>query len=92
MKTRIGLVILLALAFMLPVATMILAKQAGAGRAGARPEGPCDVYAEGKAPCAAAHSSTRALYAAYNGPLYQVLRQSELARPWISESSSPTVD
>ena len=27
--------------------------------------------------CVAAHSTTRALYAAYNGPLYQVLRQSD---------------
>lgn len=42
-----------------------------------RPEGPCDVYAKGGAPCAAAHSSTRALYASYNGPLYQVMRQSD---------------
>src|SRR4051812_6726905 len=76
MKRRLGLLIVLALAFVLPVATMILAQQAGAGRAG-RPEGPCDVYAAGDAPCTAAHSSTRALYAAYNGPLYQVLRQSD---------------
>lgn len=43
----------------------------------ARPEGPCDVYAEGGTPCAAAHSSTRALYADYDGPLYQVMRQSD---------------
>ena len=42
-----------------------------------RPEGPCDVYAEGGTPCAAAHSSTRALYADYDGPLYQVMRQSD---------------
>ncbi len=43
----------------------------------ARPQGPCDIYdAAGKA-CVAAHSTTRALYASYNGPLYQVLRQSD---------------
>lgn len=42
-----------------------------------RPEGPCDIYADGGAPCAAAHSSTRALYASYNGPLYQVMRMSD---------------
>ena len=42
-----------------------------------RPEGPCDVYAAGGAPCVAAHSSTRALYAAYDGPLYQVMRESD---------------
>ena len=34
--------------------------------------GPCDIYASGGAPCIAAHSSTRALYASYNGPLYQL--------------------
>lgn len=43
----------------------------------ARPEGPCDIYAKAGAPCVAAHSTTRALYAAYNGPLYQVMRQSD---------------
>lgn len=42
-----------------------------------RPQGPCDVYAAAGAPCVAAHATTRALYAAYNGPLYQVLRQSD---------------
>lgn len=42
-----------------------------------RPEGPCDIYAKGGAPCAAAHSSTRALYASYDGPLYQVMRASD---------------
>lgn len=42
-----------------------------------RPEGPCDVYAKGGAPCVAAHSSTRALYASYDGPLYQVMRESD---------------
>lgn len=43
----------------------------------ARPIGPCDIYAETGSPCVAAHSTTRALYAAYNGPLYQVIRQSD---------------
>ena len=42
-----------------------------------RPQGPCDIYAAAGDPCAAAHSTTRALYASYNGPLYQVLRQSD---------------
>src|SRR4051812_7277909 len=52
--------------------------QAQAGRgAPRRPQGPCDIYAAASAPCAAAHSTTRALYAAYNGPLYKVLRQSD---------------
>jgi Alpha-L-arabinofuranosidase B, catalytic/Concanavalin A-like lectin/glucanases superfamily/NPCBM-associated, NEW3 domain of alpha-galactosidase/Lamin Tail Domain len=43
----------------------------------ARPQGPCDIYAAGGTPCVAAHSTTRALYASYNGPLYQVMRLSD---------------
>ena len=79
MKTKIGLVIILALALTLPVATLLMAKAAGAGRnvPPPRPEGPCDIYAAGGTPCVAAHSTTRALYASYNGPLYQVMRQSD---------------
>ncbi|OPG02368.1 alpha-L-arabinofuranosidase [Microbispora sp. GKU 823] len=38
---------------------------------------PCDIYASGGTPCVAAHSTTRALYANYNGPLYQVRRSSD---------------
>lgn len=60
-------------------AVMLTAIHLGAGRQAAppRPKGPCDIYAEAAAPCVAAHSTTRALYASYNGPLYQVLRQSD---------------
>nr|POE64981.1 putative alpha-l-arabinofuranosidase b [Quercus suber] len=39
--------------------------------------GPCDIYAQGNTPCVAAHGTTRALYNAYSGPLYQVLRDSD---------------
>jgi hypothetical protein len=42
-----------------------------------RPQGPCDIYAAGGTACVAAHSTTRALYASYNGPLYQVMRLSD---------------
>ncbi|RCG26610.1 alpha-L-arabinofuranosidase [Sphaerisporangium album] len=38
---------------------------------------PCDIYASGGTPCVAAHSTTRALYAGYNGNLYQVRRSSD---------------
>ncbi len=72
-----NLMIMLTLALTLPVATMFVAKAAVGRNALSRPQGPCDVYAAGKTPCVAAHSSTRALFAAYNGPLYQVLRQSD---------------
>lgn len=36
--------------------------------------GPCDIYASGGTPCVAAHSTTRALYNSFSGPLYQVRR------------------
>ena len=39
--------------------------------AGSEP-GPCDVYKGDGGPCVAAHSTVRALYATYAGPLYQV--------------------
>ncbi|CBQ71682.1 related to Alpha arabinofuranosidase [Sporisorium reilianum SRZ2] len=39
--------------------------------------GPCDIYASGGTPCVAAHSTTRALYSSYTGPLYSVLRASD---------------
>jgi hypothetical protein len=38
---------------------------------------PCDIYGSAGTPCVAAHSTTRALYAAYDGPLYQVRRSSD---------------
>ncbi|WP_233606665.1 lectin [Micromonospora sp. Llam0] len=41
--------------------------------------GPCDIYTSGGTPCVAAHSTTRALYGAYDGPLYQVRRSSDAA-------------
>jgi hypothetical protein len=61
----------------------------------ARPQGPCDIYAAAGDPCVAAHSTTRALYASYNGPLYQVLRQSDggtLNIGVVQPSASPISD
>jgi hypothetical protein len=46
----------------------------GAGGAVVATGLPCDVYASEGGPCVAAHSTVRALLAAYNGPLYQVRR------------------
>ena len=70
---------MLALALSMPSAVLIMAQQAGGGRNGppSRPEGPCDIYAAAGTPCVAAHSTVRALAASYNGPLYQVMRQSD---------------
>jgi len=41
--------------------------------------GPCDIYDNEGTPCVAAHSTVRALYHAYTGPLYQVRRSSDNA-------------
>ncbi|MEZ0096178.1 alpha-L-arabinofuranosidase B [Streptacidiphilus sp. EB129] len=73
-RLRRGLVVPLAavlLAFTGPISF--------SGISHAASQGPCDIYAAGGTPCVAAHSTTRALYAAYNGPLYQVRRASDNA-------------
>ncbi|MEU6349169.1 arabinofuranosidase catalytic domain-containing protein [Streptomyces sp. NPDC047072] len=58
----------------------ILAAVVGtAGAAQAASSLPCDIYAAAGTPCAAAHSTTRALYASYSGALYQVKRASDSA-------------
>ena len=49
---------------------------------------PCDTYASAGTPCVAAHSTTRALYASYNGALYQVKRSSDGATTNISALSA----
>jgi hypothetical protein len=46
--------------------------------------GPCDFYLAAATPCVAAHSTVRALYAAYADKLYQVRRASDKATKDIS--------
>src|SRR5580658_4191741 len=75
MRTRINLLPIPALAITVIGAALTMA--APAGEAPPRPQGPCDIYAAAGDPCVAAHSTTRALYSSYNGPLYQLLRQSD---------------
>jgi non-reducing end alpha-L-arabinofuranosidase len=41
-------------------------------------KGPCDIYANDGGPCVAAHSTVRALYASYAGPLYQVKKTTDM--------------
>ena len=79
MKTRISLGLMLALTLAEIGATLTMAQGAKPGSKvpPVRPKGPCDIYADASDPCVAAYSSTRALYASYNGPLYQVMRQSD---------------
>lgn len=79
MKSQNGLFallwsVLLMAATMMPTAGM---SDTHANDIPPRPQGPCDIYAAGDAPCVAAHSSTRALSASYDGPLYQVMRMSD---------------
>ncbi|KAJ9145074.1 Alpha-L-arabinofuranosidase B domain protein [Pleurostoma richardsiae] len=50
--------------------------------------GPCDLYSSGGTPCIAAHSTTRALYSAYTGPLYQVRRGSDSTTTTIAPLSA----
>ena len=59
-----------------------------ATQARAAAQGPCDIYAAGGTPCVAAHSTTRALYGSYSGPLYQVRRASDNATANISPLSA----
>jgi len=95
MKTRINLVGMLAVALTLIGATLTMAQQTGRGVAPPRPKGPCDIYAAAGDPCVAAHSTTRALYASYNGPLYRVLRQSDgrtLDIGVVQPTTSPVAD
>jgi hypothetical protein len=75
MNTKNSLALMFALALTLFGAALTMASPAE--KAPPRPQGPCDIYAAAGDPCVAAHGTTRALYASYNGPLYQVLRQSD---------------
>ena len=45
---------------------------------------PCDIYGAAGTTCVAAHSTTRALFAAYSGRLYQVRRASDGATTDVS--------
>ncbi len=38
---------------------------------------PCDLYGTANTPCVAAHSTVRALFSSYDGPLYRVTRASD---------------
>jgi hypothetical protein len=74
MNTRITL---LGLALAPALISVAVTMTAPAGAPPPRPQGSCDIYGAAATPCVAAHSTMRALYASYNGPLYQVKRQSD---------------
>lgn len=78
MKKKIRFILLLSLFFLLPVVTMfIVSTSCSQQEVPPRPAGPGDIYNEAGFPCVTAHSTTRALFSTYNGPLYQVMRQSD---------------
>jgi Alpha-L-arabinofuranosidase B, catalytic len=57
-------------------ALCLVAVTAAPAHAQSTPE-PCDIYSSYGTPCVAAYSMDRALYSAYDGPLYQVQRASD---------------
>ncbi|TDT98487.1 ricin-type beta-trefoil lectin protein [Streptomyces sp. 846.5] len=60
------------------IVTLVAALLIGtAGTSQAATSLPCDIYAAAGTPCVAAHSTVRALFAAYSGSLYQVKRASD---------------
>ena len=78
MTTKEQFVIAIALAISLPFTLSTNAiSQTPDKSVPLRLKGPCDIYAAAGCPCVAAHSTTRALSVTYNGPLYQVMRQSD---------------
>ncbi|HKO20020.1 MAG TPA: arabinofuranosidase catalytic domain-containing protein [Acidobacteriaceae bacterium] len=94
MKKKLVAAAIHAFAFTVIASGLLVAQQTAGNNA--RPKGPCDIYAAAGDPCVAAHSTTRALYASYNGPLYQILRQSDgktldigIAKPSASPSADP---
>jgi hypothetical protein len=80
--------LILAVATALATVTALATSAVFAGGGTTPTRGPCDIYAAAGTPCVAAHSTTRALYAAYNGPLYQVRRASDGATTNISTLSA----
>src|ERR1022692_1985831 len=74
-RTRAIGVLRLALALIPIGATLTLAVPAAVSPP--RQPGPCDIYGAAGTPCVAAHSTTRALYASYQGALYQIKRHTD---------------
>ncbi len=79
MKKKKRFLAVVVLVLLLPVTSMILITMSCSENSVVppRPEGPGDIYTAAGFPCVTAHSTTRALYASYDGPLYQVKRKSD---------------
>jgi hypothetical protein len=72
---RIRRTMLCALAAICALAVVTYGVEAGPARA--QGSSVCDLYSSYGSPCVAAYSMTRAMYASYDGPLYQVQRASD---------------
>jgi hypothetical protein len=70
-RARLVAALLLALAIAVPAFSVATRAASAASSL------PCDIYAAGGTPCEAAYSTTRALFASYDGPLYQIQRASD---------------
>ena len=57
------------------VTTLVIGATSAAPQA--HTDRPCDIFSTGGTPCVAAHSVVRALFGAYHGPLYQILRTTD---------------
>ncbi len=78
MKKKSQFLFILSLVFSLPILTMMfISTSCTRPEVPPRPEGPGDIYNAAGFPSVTAHSTTRALFASYDGPLYQVMRQSD---------------
>jgi hypothetical protein len=62
------------------------------GTTGTGKEGPCDIYQAANTPCVAAHSTVRALYAAYTGSLYQLRKKSDSSTKDVPVGADGYVD
>ena len=60
----------------------------GTGGASTGITAPCDIYQAGGTPCVAAHSTVRALYGGYSGPLYQLRRASDKTTKDVAVASA----
>jgi hypothetical protein len=64
----------------------------GTTSTGTGPQGPCDIYQSAGTPCGSAHSTVRALYSSYTGPLYQVQKASDKSTKDIMVGSGGFAD
>lgn len=71
-RARLLIALLLAVAIAVPLCGATTPRAAAAASSS-----PCDIFASAGTPCEAAYSTTRSLFASYNGSLYQVQRASD---------------